>query len=358
MLLLDPGSGMDKSQDPGSGLNIRIRNTVSVSMYFSESGSGLSVFITTKFEQIYSWKRIRRNSVARFRVPFLTGFSSSFLIFSFLRISSFSSSSSGGGTSGNSISASLTAISLLTWTEACLEYRYVKKRLEQCCGIRDPVPFWPLDPGSGMGKKSGSGSGMNNPDDISDSLKSKKKIWSKKKAWPKKLSHANQWALGQAGNGHDQRYFVVFNPSFGHFFKGRPSSNPSINYELWLKVFQRKKTKQTNYLLSVCKFTWVGFLRVQWEVESITSTWLLSLKTFCVNKEQGGENYFYTLGYGSGKVMLGIGHSFLPFEEGQSRDPWPNACAPCHRRDTWTPGSSAAVSLPRRDSRAHSEPPP
>ncbi len=26
--------------------------------------------------------------------------------------------------------------------------------------IRDPVPFWPLDPGSGMGKKSGSGSGM------------------------------------------------------------------------------------------------------------------------------------------------------------------------------------------------------
>ncbi len=36
--------------------------------------------------------------------------------------------------------------------------------------IRDPVPFWPLDPGSGMGKKSGSGSGMNNPDHISESL--------------------------------------------------------------------------------------------------------------------------------------------------------------------------------------------
>jgi hypothetical protein len=33
--------------------------------------------------------------------------------------------------------------------------------------IRDPVPFWPLDPESGMGKKSGSGSGMNNPDHIS-----------------------------------------------------------------------------------------------------------------------------------------------------------------------------------------------
>jgi hypothetical protein len=26
--------------------------------------------------------------------------------------------------------------------------------------IRDPVPFWPLDPGSGMGKKPRSGSGM------------------------------------------------------------------------------------------------------------------------------------------------------------------------------------------------------
>ncbi len=30
--------------------------------------------------------------------------------------------------------------------------------------IRDPVPFWPLDLGSGMGKKSGAGSGMKNPD--------------------------------------------------------------------------------------------------------------------------------------------------------------------------------------------------
>ncbi len=26
--------------------------------------------------------------------------------------------------------------------------------------IRDPVPFWPRDPGSGMGNKSGSGSGI------------------------------------------------------------------------------------------------------------------------------------------------------------------------------------------------------
>jgi hypothetical protein len=36
--------------------------------------------------------------------------------------------------------------------------------------IRDPVPFLPLDPGSGMGKKSKSGSGMNNPDHIAESL--------------------------------------------------------------------------------------------------------------------------------------------------------------------------------------------
>ncbi len=40
-------------------------------------------------------------------------------------------------------------------------------------GPGDPVPFWPLDPGSGMGKNQdpGSGSGMNNPDQISESLK-------------------------------------------------------------------------------------------------------------------------------------------------------------------------------------------
>jgi hypothetical protein len=36
--------------------------------------------------------------------------------------------------------------------------------------IRDQVPFRPLDLGSGMGKKLGSGSGMNNPDHISESL--------------------------------------------------------------------------------------------------------------------------------------------------------------------------------------------
>ncbi len=35
---------------------------------------------------------------------------------------------------------------------------------------RDPKLFWPLDLGFGMGKKSGSGSGMNNPDHVSESL--------------------------------------------------------------------------------------------------------------------------------------------------------------------------------------------
>jgi hypothetical protein len=41
---------------------------------------------------------------------------------------------------------------------------------ESVLRIRDPVPFWPLDPGSGMSKKSGFGSGMNYPDHISESL--------------------------------------------------------------------------------------------------------------------------------------------------------------------------------------------
>jgi hypothetical protein len=36
--------------------------------------------------------------------------------------------------------------------------------------IQDLVTFLSLDTGSGMGKKSGSGSGMNNPDHISESL--------------------------------------------------------------------------------------------------------------------------------------------------------------------------------------------
>jgi hypothetical protein len=35
--------------------------------------------------------------------------------------------------------------------------------------IRDAVPFWPLDAGSGMGKKSRSGSGMNIPDHVAES---------------------------------------------------------------------------------------------------------------------------------------------------------------------------------------------
>jgi hypothetical protein len=36
--------------------------------------------------------------------------------------------------------------------------------------MRDPVPFSPLDPESGMSKKSGSRSGMIKPDHISESL--------------------------------------------------------------------------------------------------------------------------------------------------------------------------------------------
>ncbi len=36
--------------------------------------------------------------------------------------------------------------------------------------IRDPVPFWLLDLGSGMCRKSASGSGMSNPDHIFQSL--------------------------------------------------------------------------------------------------------------------------------------------------------------------------------------------
>jgi hypothetical protein len=36
--------------------------------------------------------------------------------------------------------------------------------------VADPVPFWPLNPVFGMGKKSRSGSGMNIPDHISESL--------------------------------------------------------------------------------------------------------------------------------------------------------------------------------------------
>ncbi len=45
-----------------------------------------------------------------------------------------------------------------------------KKTFSAVLRIRDPVPFWPQDPGSGMGKKLGSGSGMNSPDHIPESL--------------------------------------------------------------------------------------------------------------------------------------------------------------------------------------------
>jgi hypothetical protein len=44
--------------------------------------------------------------------------------------------------------------------------------VNKCCGCGSGIRclFDPLDPGSGMGKKSGSGSGKNIPDDISESL--------------------------------------------------------------------------------------------------------------------------------------------------------------------------------------------
>jgi hypothetical protein len=42
--------------------------------------------------------------------------------------------------------------------------------VKQCCGSGIRCLFGPLDAGSGMGKKSGSGSGMENPDHISECL--------------------------------------------------------------------------------------------------------------------------------------------------------------------------------------------
>ncbi len=47
---------------------------------------------------------------------------------------------------------------------------YCTISLTQCCGSGIRGPFWPLDPWSGMGKKSRSGSRVNIPDPISDSL--------------------------------------------------------------------------------------------------------------------------------------------------------------------------------------------
>ncbi len=50
-------------------------------------------------------------------------------------------------------------------------YQSLKKNPVLRIRIRDsPMPFWPLDPGSRVGKKSGPGPGMNNPDNISKSL--------------------------------------------------------------------------------------------------------------------------------------------------------------------------------------------
>jgi hypothetical protein len=75
-------------------------------------------------------------------------------------------------------------------------------KLAQICQavlrIRDPEPFCPLDPGSGMGKKSGCRSGMNNPDHFSESLETIFRVkilkffavdpgWKKFGSWMKKI---------------------------------------------------------------------------------------------------------------------------------------------------------------------------
>ncbi len=57
------------------------------------------------------------------------------------------------------------------WTPCCFPlYSPVPQKAVLRIRIRDPVPNWPLDPGSGMGKKSWSGSGIYSPDHISESL--------------------------------------------------------------------------------------------------------------------------------------------------------------------------------------------
>ncbi len=51
---------------------------------------------------------------------------------------------------------------------SCKSTKWMRSSREAVLRIRYPEPFWPLDPGSGMGKKSASGSGirLNNPDHI------------------------------------------------------------------------------------------------------------------------------------------------------------------------------------------------
>jgi hypothetical protein len=74
--------------------------------------------------------------------------------------------------------------------------------------IRDPVPFRPLDLGSGMGKKTGSESGMNNPDHISESLETMRirdPGWKKFGSWiiipdPQFTVKNTIWTTHQAGD--------------------------------------------------------------------------------------------------------------------------------------------------------------
>jgi hypothetical protein len=75
------------------------------------------------------------------------------------------SSSNLGGGGGSELSSNITPM-------AEQSISIPSKCYGKGSGIRDPVPFLPLDPGSGMGKNQDPdpGSGMNNPDHISESM--------------------------------------------------------------------------------------------------------------------------------------------------------------------------------------------
>jgi hypothetical protein len=66
--------------------------------------------------------------------------------------------------------------------------------------IRDPMPFWSLDLGSGMGEKSWSGSRMNNPDHISESIetifwdKILKNLWCGSEIWHLGVKNTDSWS--------------------------------------------------------------------------------------------------------------------------------------------------------------------
>ncbi len=75
--------------------------------------------------------------------------------------------------------------------------------------VRDPVPFWPLDPGSRMGKKLRSGSGLNILDHISESLETI--FWVKQKLFDTDA---------------DPEFRNLFDPETGIRDTGWKNSNP------------------------------------------------------------------------------------------------------------------------------------